>query len=175
MKDGIKIAISGKSGCGNSTVSRLVAKKLGLRMINFTFRQLAEEKNMEFWELCKSAETDFSFDRELDRRQVEMADGGNCVLGSRLAVWMLRDADLKVFLTASSDVRAGRIQKREGGDPDMIRRATQKRDRSDTARYSEIYGIDNDDYGFTDLIINSDRLDENQVAGIIIAAAESIS
>ncbi|HEY9053576.1 MAG TPA: hypothetical protein VIO60_02025, partial [Rectinemataceae bacterium] len=31
------IAISGKSGCGNTTVSRLVAKRLERRFINYTF------------------------------------------------------------------------------------------------------------------------------------------
>ena len=174
MKDGIKIAISGKSGCGNSTVSSLVAQQLKLGMINFTFRQLAEEKGLEFWDLCKKAETDFSYDRELDRRQVEMASKGNCVLGSRLAVWMLEQADLKVFLTASSGVRAGRIQRREGGDFDKILEETENRDRKDSGRYREIYEIDNNDVGFVDLIINTDRLDQYQVADIIVAAAASL-
>jgi cytidylate kinase len=41
IKDGIKIAISGKSGCGNSTVSRIVANRLGLRLVNYTVRALA--------------------------------------------------------------------------------------------------------------------------------------
>ncbi|MDR1566822.1 MAG: cytidylate kinase, partial [Treponema sp.] len=43
----IRIAVSGKSGCGNTTVSRLVADALDLRFINFTFRSLAREKNMD--------------------------------------------------------------------------------------------------------------------------------
>jgi cytidylate kinase len=39
MQKVLRIAISGKSGCGNTTVSRMVAEKLGLRFINFTFRK----------------------------------------------------------------------------------------------------------------------------------------
>ena len=39
----MRIAISGKSGCGNTTVTRLVSEALGFEMINFTFRSLAEE------------------------------------------------------------------------------------------------------------------------------------
>jgi cytidylate kinase len=42
----LRIAISGKSGCGNTTVSTLLAKTLGIKLINYTFRQLAEEKGM---------------------------------------------------------------------------------------------------------------------------------
>ena len=86
----MRIAISGKSGCGNTTVSTLVASQLGYPLINFTFRNLAKERNVDFWHLCKLAEQDDSIDRELDRRQVEMAMAQqDCVLGSRLAIWML--------------------------------------------------------------------------------------
>ncbi|MDR0624827.1 MAG: cytidylate kinase, partial [Treponema sp.] len=42
-KSGLKIAVSGKSGCGNTTVSKIVADTLGLEFINFTFRSLARE------------------------------------------------------------------------------------------------------------------------------------
>ncbi|NBK25522.1 MAG: cytidylate kinase, partial [Spirochaetia bacterium] len=52
----MRIAISGKSGCGNTTVSKLVADRLGYPMINFTFRTLSEEKGIEFWTFCKLAE-----------------------------------------------------------------------------------------------------------------------
>ena len=172
MKDKIKIAVSGKSGCGNSTVSRLVAEKLQLELINFTFRQLAVEKNMEFGELCEKAITDYSYDKELDRRQVEMASKGDCVLGSRLAVWMLEKADLKVFLTASVEQRAARIVKREGGDIAGTLETTNTRDRNDSNRYKAIYGIDTDEYGFVDLIINTDKLDQHQVSEIIVKAAQ---
>ena len=171
MKEGIKIAISGKSGCGNSTVSKLVAEKLDFKMINFTFRQLAEEKGMDFWELCEKAKTDFSYDRELDRRQVEMASEGNCVLGSRLAVWMLEEADLKVFLHVSPDIRARRIQTREGGDFEEILKVTAARDTNDGARYKEIYDIDMDEHGFVDLVINAGNFDQHQIADIIVKAA----
>ena len=90
----MRIAISGKSGCGNTTVSQLVADKLGYPMINFTFRTLSEEKGIEFWTFCKMAEQSDEYDLEVDRRQVEMAMAvEDCVLGSRLAIWMLKDAD----------------------------------------------------------------------------------
>ena len=174
MKDGLKIAISGKSGCGNSTVTRIVAEKLGFEMINFTFRQLAEEKGVEFSELCRLAMDDYSYDRELDKRQVEMAGSGNCVLGSRLAVWMLEDADLKVFLNASSETRASRIREREGGSREDVLAVTEKRDQNDSVRYNKIYGIDNNDFVFVDLVIRADKLNQYQIADIIAAAAESI-
>ena len=40
----LRIAISGLSGCGNTTVSKKLSEMLGVRMINYTFRNLAEER-----------------------------------------------------------------------------------------------------------------------------------
>ncbi len=52
----------------------------------------------------------------------------DCVLGSRLAIWVLKEADLKVYLTASSEVRARRIQVREGGSLEQRLDETMRRD-----------------------------------------------
>ena len=113
----MRIAISGLSGCGNTTTSKILAKSLGLELINFTFRNLAEEKGLSFEELHNLAKEDDKYDRELDERQKVMAlSNPNCILSSRLAVWLLRDeADFKVYLDFPLEVRAGRIFKREGG------------------------------------------------------------
>ena len=112
----MRIAISGRSGCGNTTVSTLVSQITGYPLINFTFRNLAEERGVDFWTLSRMAEEDDSIDLELDRRQVEMAlEQESCVLGSRLAIWVLKEADLKVYLEASLEVRVARIRRREGG------------------------------------------------------------
>ncbi|MCL2832923.1 MAG: cytidylate kinase family protein [Treponema sp.] len=168
-KKDIKIAISGKSGCGNTTVSRLVADTLGLRFINFTFRNLARERGLELADLMKLAAGDDSWDLEVDRRQVTLArEGGGCVLGSRLAIWMLPEADLKVFLTASPEIRAMRIQRREGGLLKEIAAFTESRDMQDRDRYMRIYKIDNDVLGLADLVIDTDKLTPELEAEIII-------
>lgn len=171
MAKHVRIAISGKSGCGNSTVSRLVAEKLGFRLVNYTFRALAEEKGISFAELRDQAEDDLRWDRYLDERQVELARNGNTVLGSRLAVWLLEDADLKVYLTAPPEVRAQRIQNREGGTYEEKYRETLARDERDRQRYLKLYGIDNDDYDFVDLILDTTDKEPDQVAEEIIAHA----
>jgi len=173
LKQGIKIAISGKSGCGNSSVSSIVAEELGLSLINYTFKDMARERGMEFEEFCQLAEEDLSYDIELDRKQVELAGKGDCVLGSRLAIWVLKDADLKVYLEASLDERAVRIRKREGGEPEHQRTATKERDARDHARYLKLYGIDNDEYSFADMIIQTDKHTQHEVAEMIIREVKS--
>jgi cytidylate kinase len=172
-KSALKIAVSGKSGCGNTTVSKMVADALGLRFINFTFRSLARERNMDLKEVLALAAADDSWDREVDSRQTALArEPGGCVLGSRLAIWMLEEADLKVYLRARPETRAQRIVKREGGTLKGTAEFTAERDRQDHERYLRIYNIDNDNYDFADMIIDTDNLDPAQIASNIIAEAE---
>lgn len=168
------IAVSGKSGCGNSTVSSLLAERLGIRLINFTFRSLAEERGMTLKEVLAAAKNDPSWDREVDDRQVRMAREGNCVIGSRLAIWLLRDASLSVYLHASPETRARRILKREGGRLEDILSFTQARDDQDTRRYQELYGIDNNRYEFADLAINTERLNPESIVDIIETAVRGL-
>ena len=170
----MRIAISGKSGCGNTTVSHLVAEELGYPMINFTFRTLSEEKGIEFWTFCRMAEESDEFDLEVDRRQVEMALAQpNCVLGSRLAIWMLKEADLKIYLTASSLERARRITQREGGSLEERLEQTRRRDANDSARYKRLYNIDNSDTSFADMVIDTSALEAEEVAQLIIKEARA--
>ena len=164
-----KITVSGKSGCGNTTVSRMVADSLGLRFINFTFRNLAQERGLSLAEVLELAAKDDSLDREVDTRQAQMArEQGGCVLGSRLAIWMLPEADLKVFLTARPETRARRIHGREGDNLADIAMFTASRDNQDHERYIKIYNIDNDDYSFADLVIDTDDIGPSDIAGKII-------
>ncbi len=166
----VRIAISGKSGCGNTTVSRLLAERLGFTFINFTFRTLAHEKALPFSEILLLACEDEYWDLEVDSRQIALArENRSCVLGSRLAIWMLPEADLKVYLGASESVRAERIHKREGGSLEEIASFTAERDKKDSARYLRLYNIDNNDTSAADLIIDTDKKDVESIVEEIIA------
>ena len=170
----MRIAISSKSGCGNTTVSTLLSEKLGYPMVNFTFRQMAQERGVDFWTFCRMAEDDYDIDRELDRRQVEMAmEQKDCILASRLAIWMLKEADLKVYLTATAETRAKRIYTREGGSLEERYKETVRRDENDTNRYRIIYGIDNSKpEECADLIIATDQRTPEEIVSLIIEEVE---
>ncbi len=168
----LRVAISGKSGCGNTTVSTLLSERLGVTLINYTFRQLAAEKGLSLAEVIEKAKTDDSFDVVVDTRQVEMAKKNSCVLGSRLAIWMLKEADVKIYLIASDDTRAKRILNREGGDLDEIKRFTAMRDREDSARYQKLYGIDNGEYEFADLKIDTATRTPEAIVEFILSYLE---
>jgi cytidylate kinase len=175
MKKNIMIAISGRSGCGNTTISNMVAETLGLKTINFTFRSLAAERNIDLKKVLELAQDDDSWDKEIDTRQVKLAlESNGCVLGSRLAVWMLKDADLKIYLEASAQTRVERIIEREGGNPQEVALFTEERDRQDHARYLKIYNIETENYSFVDMIIDTDKINAQQIADLIVARAGEI-
>ena len=54
------VAISGKSGCGNSTVSRIVAQRLGRKLVNYTFHTMADDMGLAFETLLEMAGADSS-------------------------------------------------------------------------------------------------------------------
>ena len=164
----LRIAVSGKSGCGNTTVSTLLSQALGVTLINYTFRQLAAEKGMTLAQVIESAKTDDSYDMYVDSHQVELAKKEPCVLGSRLAIWMLKEADLKVYLYASDEVRANRVFTREGGDLKQIKEFTAMRASEDSRRYKKLYNIDNNAYSFADVIIDTSKYTPEQIVRQIL-------
>ena len=164
----LRIAISGKSGCGNTTVSTLLSQKLNIKLINYTFRQLAEEKGLTLAQVIENAKTDDSYDKYVDTHQVELAKKESCVLGSRLAIWMLKEANLKVYLKLDEQTRAKRIQNREGGDLEEIKKFTQMRDFEDSRRYKQLYNIDNNVFDFVDLEIDTGINNPEQVVNVIL-------
>ena len=173
MSNELRIAVSGKSGCGNTTVSTILADRLGVRLINYTFHVMAAERGVSFEQLCLLAETDNQYDRHLDHRQVELAMEGSCVLASRLAIWLLKQADLKVYLYASPEMRSRRIAEREGIPWRQSLKDLEARDTRDRNRYLKLYGIDIDEYNFADLVVDTERGDQFYVVEKIIEAFES--
>jgi len=173
MSSEVRIAVSGKSGCGNTTVSRLLAERLGIRLINYTFHDMARERGIAFEQLCLLAENDSQYDRYLDRRQVELALEGSCVLASRLAIWLLEQADLKVYLYASARVRARRISRREGTRWRQALQDIELRDSRDRNRYLKLYEMDIDNYAFADLVVDTERGDQFYVVEAIVEALEA--
>jgi cytidylate kinase len=172
---GLVITISGKSGCGNSTVSRIVSERLGLRLINFTLRDVARERGIPFEQFWEQAEYDQSVDHELDRQLIELTAKGRCVLGTRLAIWLIEGQDLSVYLHASQETRAARIASRESISFSNALTSTGDRDRRDRKRYLRLYNIDIDDESQADIVIDTEQVDQYAVVGKIIEELRSRS
>lgn len=170
------ITIGGTPGSGKTTVARLLAKQLGLPHIyaGDLYRRAAEARGLSLEAFNRLAEQDHSIDRELDAKMAEYALQGGVILEGRLAAFqaLQQNVDaLKVYLTASDDVRAHRVSQREGGDKLEQLRVNDERHRSDSRRYRGIYGFDLEDISIYDLKLYSDDKSPEALADAIAAEA----
>jgi cytidylate kinase len=167
------VCISGLAGSGKNTVGEIVAKKLNLDEVKLSFKDEARREKVDLMAVQREATKDESYDRELDREIVRRAKKGSCVVMTWLGPWIVKNADLRVWLNVSEKERAKRVAKR---DKMSLKRALEhirKRDENNRRRYRKYYGIDIMDHSIFDLEINSDVFNPQQIASIVIKAAEA--
>jgi cytidylate kinase len=173
-KKTMRIAISGHSGCGNTTATTNVGKALDIQIINYTFRDLAKELNLSFDQIHTSANADLIYDYLTDLVLIRNALANeSIVVGTRLAAWLM-NADLRIWLHAPLETRAARINLRESEKQASYEQTlykTLKRDEQNKKRYLRLYGLDIDDHSDFDITINTEKLTSEQVSGLIVAAA----
>lgn len=170
----MKIAISGHSGCGNTTATKNVGNALGLSIVNYTFRDLAKDLGLSFEDVHAKAPDNAIFDYLTDLKLIRAALEGRIVVGTRLASWLM-DADLRIWLHAPLEDRAHRINKRESEKDatyEAVLYKTLKRDEQNRKRYLQLYGIDINDHSDFDITINTGLLTAEQVSGLISTAAQ---
>jgi len=169
------IAISGKSGCGNTTISKRIADRLGYEKVNYTFRKLAEEHEMSFEQLLIDSSHTEKYDKELDQKQVEMARKRNSILASRLAIWLMKDEAITVYLNASFETRIKNILIREKNkSKEEVIAFNRERDSNDHIRFMNLYKINNDDYSFADIIIETDNKGLDEIENEILEKIDMI-
>ena len=169
----MKICISGLSGSGKNSVGSLVAQKLGFRLVNPTFKTIAARQKMGLLEFHRKAEADHSIDKKFDEELVRQARAGNCVVTTWLGPWMIKDADIRVWLYAPASARASRVAKRDGMGREEAENHVAERDESNRLRYLEIYKIDIYDHSGFELVVNSEKFMPGESAEIIAAAARA--
>ena len=170
----MKITISGAVGSGKSTISRILAKKLGYihYSIGEFMREIAKKRNLSIMELSDRAEVDPTIDEELDEKQKSIGkEKDNFIMDSRLGFHFIPDS-LKIFFTVDIKEAAKRIynDKRAEETYKDVEEAIiflKKRMRSENIRYKEYYGIDFPKKEHFDLIIDTtDKTPEEVVADI---------
>jgi cytidylate kinase len=167
------ICVSGLAGSGKNTVGEIVAKKLNLDEVKLSFKDEAKRENVDLMTVQKEATKNESYDRELDREIVKRARKGNCVVMTWLGPWIVKNADLRVWLNVGEKERAKRVARRDRMSLKKALEHIRRRDENNRRRYRRYYGIDIMDHSIFDLEINSDVFNPQQIAGIIIKAAEA--
>ncbi|MET0729449.1 MAG: (d)CMP kinase [Acidimicrobiales bacterium] len=170
------ITISGLAGSGTTTVSRLVAEALKLERVpgGEVFRQMAAEAGMSLAEFGAYAQDHPHIDQELDRRLVQRAEDGHCVMESRLAGWLATRAGLpavRAWIDCSEAVRAERVALRDGTSTEQAIVDNKVRADLERARYLAVYDIDIEDRAVYDLVLDSTDARPADLADVILARA----
>lgn len=165
------ICIAGLSGSGKNSVGLLVSKKLGLRLVDPTFKTLAKKEGISLMDFHKKAESQHKIDKDFDARLIAEVSKGNCVVTTWLGPWMIKNADMRIWLYASNEARAKRVAGRDGMNICEAARHIAERDGGNHERYLDVYGIDIYDHSGFDLLINSECFLPDQSAAIISYAA----
>ncbi|MGA3296724.1 MAG: (d)CMP kinase [Candidatus Bathyarchaeia archaeon] len=172
-KNGIIITISGPHGTGKSTYARALAKALGLRHVcaGELFRELAHEKTMTLEAFSKYAANNPEVDKLIDERTREEATTGDVVIDAQLGAWILKnDADVKLLLVASDEIRFQRIAGRDHVSFETAKRETLAREQIQRDRYKKYYGIDVTDHTIYDLKIDTGLQSIDKTKTMIIEA-----
>lgn len=169
------VTVGGFPGSGTTTTCLLLARRAGLRHVNVgtIFRTMAEERGMPLNEFGAYVNAHPEIDRELDRRQVEIAREGGVVLEGRLSGYMVGAAGLdalRVWLDTAPEIRHARVAEREGITLDAARAITEERERDEKSRYVDFYGFDLYDTSIYDLIIDTGTTPPEDVVRQILAA-----
>jgi cytidylate kinase len=172
------VVINGDLGSGKTTVSRLLARRLGIRRISVgdLYREMAQHRGMTALELNLHAELDDKIDHYVDQLQSDIAmSSENLVVDSRLAWLFFRDA-LKVHLITDPVVAAHRVLRRPADTVERYTSAAEARQRlaerseSERVRFIERYGADKTRLRNYDLICDSTRAAPEEIVERIIDA-----
>jgi len=178
MAVGRSIVVNGDLGSGKSTVSTLLARRLGIRRISVgdLYREMARQRGMTALELNLHAELDDKIDHYVDRLQGDIAmSGERLVVDSRLAWFFFRDA-LKVHLVTDATVAAHRVLGRPESSVESYPSATEAHERlaerseSERARFIERYGADKTRLRNYDLVCDSTRATPQDIVARVIEA-----
>lgn len=175
------VVLNGDLGSGKTTVSVLLAQRLGVRRVSVgdIYRAMAAERGMTALQLNRHAELDDEIDHYVDRLQSEIAASGeHLVVDSRLAWHFFTDA-LKVHLVTDPTVAALRVLARPADDVERYvsvqeaRARLESRSESERMRFIARYGADKTRLRNYDLVCDTTRATPDQVVERIIAHVDA--
>jgi CMP/dCMP kinase len=180
------ISISGKPGAGKTTVSHILAQRLGWGeyYMGQIRRDIAKKKGMTIQEYNKLGETDSSTDVEVEKYQKELGKTkDNFIIQGRVSFKFIPHS-FKVYLDVEFGRGAERVWKNIQEHPekrnegtyhslDEVKKALRERLKSDSRRYLKYYGVDCYDTKHYDLVIDTTTKSAEEIAEEIIRIIET--
>ncbi len=180
------IIISGMPAVGKTSVSRQVARALGIPMVGGgdVLKEMAVEEGYtpggeDWWDrgegmkFLQQRKKSPGFDKEVDSRLIEKAKKGDVVITSYPVPWLTSNG-VKIWLSGSAKSRAARMSRRDSIPLSNCREILSVRDLENYKLYKKIYGIEfGRDLGPFDLVVETDSIDEDRVAQIVIQYAKN--
>jgi len=174
------VTVSGHSGSGKTTVSRELARRLEIPVVDVgsIFRALALEYGMDIITFGRYAQEHPEIDRRLDRRMIRLCrNNKRLVLQGRLAGWMTERYGIeayRIWIEATARTRAKRIAEREHLPYRKAYADTKRRDDENRRRYLRTYGLDLNDLSIYDTVIQTDNLAVDEVVSALTKAISKV-
>ncbi len=169
------------TGSGKSSVARRLAAEYGLQYFSGgdALKALATEIGYKvagkgWWEgkegmrFLQQRTKEDKFDKEVDRRLLELAKQGYVILDSWTMPWLLKDKSFKIWLEASVPMRAERVAERDGVGLVTALATLKEKDEKTRAIYKKLYGFElGIDFSPFDLVLDSSNLSADEVFRIL--------
>ncbi len=171
------IIISGWPAVGKTTIAWKLAEEFDIMMYNGgdILKMLAEEKGYsvkrdDWWDtneakkFMEERKSDFSFDKKVDEKLIEIVKKGGAVITSYTLPWLVSEEEsiiiiIKFWLRGSSENRAKRMANRDGINLEEAKKITTLRDEENKKIYHKLYGFRfGEDLTVFDYVLNTDKL-----------------
>ena len=170
-------SINGQLGSGKSAVCDILKEKYNFLVFSTggLHRQLAKERGLTSVQFNELIKNDPAVDEMIDRACIRFSEenkGKNIVFDSRLA-WHFVENTFKIFLVVAPSTAANRVfktrivEERYRTKEDALAELTYRRE-LENERFIKTYGVDCNNYGNYDIIIDTSSLEVEQVVQFIM-------
>lgn len=173
----VTVVISGKPGSGSSTVSKLLAKKLGLKHFSvgdYYKKHFAKSRSHAVKIL--SSDHDKKRHRFMDNMQLRLAKKGNIVIDSKIGIHVIgKNADMKVWLDAGMVASAKRMAYQERIPRAEAMKLLKSRYVNEHKLFERVYGFNSSSQkNQADVVIDTSNKTPDQIADAIISSMKRV-